>query len=74
MTGLIDYQWIHSTLTYKRPYYVLHKRLILKLEKLRINGNLLCCIKNFLSQRKQRVVLNGILSDWTNMISGVPQD
>ena len=36
-------------------------------------GNLLRWIKNFLSERKQRVVLNGISSDWTDVISGVPQ-
>ena len=50
-----------------------HQRLILKLERLGITGNLLRWIKNFLSERKQRVVLNGISSDWTDVISGVPQ-
>ena len=35
-----------------------HQRLILKLERLGITGNLLRWIKNFLSERKQRVVLN----------------
>ena len=50
-----------------------HKRLILKLERLGITGNLLRWIKNFLSERKQRVVINGISSDWTDVISGVPQ-
>ena len=52
---------------------VSHQRLILKLERLGITGNLLRWIKNFLSERKQRVVLNGISSDWTDVISGVPQ-
>ena len=33
-----------------------HQRLILKLERLGITGNLLRWIKNFLSERKQRVV------------------
>ena len=50
-----------------------HQRLILKLERLGITGNLLRWIKNFLSERKQRVVLNGISSDWTDVISGVPE-
>ena len=50
-----------------------HQRLILKLERLGITGNLSRWIKNFLSERKQRVVLNGISSDWTDVISGVPQ-
>ena len=38
-----------------------HKRCVLKLERLSITGNLLRWIKNFLSERKQRVVLNGLL-------------
>ena len=50
-----------------------HQRLILKLERLGITGNLLRWIKKILSERKQRVVLNGISSDWTDVISGVPQ-
>ena len=50
-----------------------HKRLILKLDRLGITGNLLKWIKNFLSERKQRVIVNGISSDWTDEISGVPQ-
>ena len=50
-----------------------HKRLILKSERLGITGNLLRWIKTFLSERKQTVVLNGISSDWTDVISGVPQ-
>ena len=53
--------------------FVPHKRLILKLERLGITGNLLRWIKNFFSERKLRVVLNGISSDWTDVISGVPQ-
>ena len=52
---------------------VSHKRLIIKSDRLGITGNLLRWIKNFLSERKQRVVLNGISSDWTDVISGVPQ-
>ena len=50
-----------------------HKRLILKLEKLGITGSLLCWIKNFLSDRQQRVTLNGFSSDWSDVTSGVPQ-
>ena len=50
-----------------------HKRLIFKLERLGKTGNLLRWFKNFLSERKQRVVLNGISSNWTDVISGVLQ-
>ena len=35
--------------------------------------NLLCLIKCFLKNRKQRVVLNGQISSWTNVLAGVPQ-
>ena len=50
-----------------------HKRCVLKLERHGITSNLLRWIKYFLSERKQRLVLNGLLSDWTDVISGVPQ-
>ena len=50
-----------------------HQRLLLKLEKMGITGNLLRWIKNFLSDRKQRVTLNGFSSDWSDVTSGVPQ-
>ena len=35
--------------------------------------NLLCLIKWFLKNRKQRVVLNGQTSSWTNVLAGVAQ-
>ena len=38
-----------------------------------ISGNLLNVITDFLYQRKQRVVLNGQHSSWTNVQAGVPQ-
>ena len=50
-----------------------HKRLLIKLRGLGIDGTLLRWIENWLSNRKQRVVLNGKSSDWTDVTSGVPQ-
>ena len=50
-----------------------HKRLLLKIKSFGIEGRVLNWIKNWLTDRKQRVVLNGTFSDWTNMTSGVPQ-
>lgn len=50
-----------------------HKRLLLKIEKLGISGNLLKWIKDFLTNRQQRVLINGISSEWTEVSSGVPQ-
>ena len=38
-----------------------------------ISGNLLNVITDFLYQRKQRLVLNGQHSSWTNVQAGVPQ-
>ena len=50
-----------------------HKRLIKKLEGYGIKGILLEWFKNFLNERQQRVVINGKTSDWTNVLSGIPQ-
>ena len=50
-----------------------HKRLLLKIKSFGIEGRVLNWIKNWLIDRKQRVVLNGTFSDWTNVTSGVPQ-
>ena len=50
-----------------------HKRLIKKLEGYGIKGILLEWFKNFLNGRQQRVVINGKTSDWTNVLSGIPQ-
>jgi hypothetical protein len=38
-----------------------------------ISGNILEWIKNFLSERKQKVVLNGSNSKWTDVTSGISQ-
>ena len=47
--------------------------MLLKLEKYGIKGNVLKWIEDFLSEKKQRVVLNGKYSSWENVTSGVPQ-
>ena len=44
-----------------------------KLKQNDISGNILNTIIDFLSFRKQRVVLNGQISQWTNIEAGVPQ-
>ena len=52
---------------------VWHKGLIYKLKQNGISGKLRNLIIDFLSNRKQRVVLNGKYSSWTNIEAGVPQ-
>ena len=39
-----------------------------------ISGNLLKFLRDFLSERRQRVILNGQASTWTNVTAEVPQD
>jgi hypothetical protein len=50
-----------------------HQRLAEKLRAYGISGNLLNWIGDFLSDRKQRVVINGAQSEWADVISGIPQ-
>ena len=52
---------------------ILHERLLLKLSSLGIRCNLHKWLRFFLTQRKQRVVINGAYSDWVDVTSGVPQ-
>ena len=50
-----------------------HQRLLLKLECLGICGNLLHWFRSYLTDRYQRVVINGHYSEWLPVLSGVPQ-
>ena len=50
-----------------------HKALIYKLEQLGIGGSFLNILVEFLSNRRQRVVVDGHQGEWRNVISGVPQ-
>ncbi|MCP4268390.1 MAG: hypothetical protein GY777_22910, partial [Candidatus Brocadiaceae bacterium] len=50
-----------------------HKRLLAKIKAHGIDGNVYLWLKNWLSNRKQRVVINGKSSPILNVISGVPQ-
>ena len=52
---------------------VWHKGLLFKLSQNGISGNLLDLLSSFLSDRKQRVLLNGQTSEWRNVTAGVPQ-
>lgn len=50
-----------------------HNRLITKLNAYGIVGNIQQWIKEYLTNRKQRVIVNGKPSQWTNVTSGIPQ-
>ena len=52
---------------------VWHKGLLFKLEQNGISGNVLSFFRSYLSNRKQRVVLNGSSSNLHTIESGVPQ-
>ena len=47
--------------------------LLLKLECLGFKGNLLSWFNSFLTNRYQRVLVNGSFSEWLPVRSGVPQ-
>ena len=51
---------------------VWHEGLIFKLKQNGISGGLLILLENYLSNRKQRVLINGSASEWGDVESGVP--
>ena len=62
-----------SFLTCQKHLVVFYEGLLYKLKQYVISDNLLNIIVEFLSLRKQRVVLNGQYSTWVNIDAGVPQ-
>ena len=52
---------------------VWHKGLVFKLQSYGMEGSLLRLLKNYLTARQQRVVLNGQTSSWLNVTTSVPQ-
>ena len=52
---------------------VWHKGLLFKLKCVGISGTLLEWFADYLRERKQRVVLPGVSSDWSTLEAGIPQ-
>ena len=52
---------------------VWHEGLIFKLKSYGISGSLLSLLQSFLSERSQRVAIDGQISEWVGMSAGVPQ-
>ena len=50
-----------------------HQRLLMKLRGYGIEGRILTWIEAFLTDRRQRVVLNASRSSWADVTSGIPQ-
>ena len=52
---------------------VRHSGLVYKLISVRVGGSVLSICTEFLTDRRQRVVVNGAVSEWIPIISDVPQ-
>ena len=52
---------------------VWHEGLIFKLKQNGIEGKLLDLLQSYLSNRKQKVIINGVDSNWGDIKAGVPQ-
>ena len=50
-----------------------HQRLLTKLRGYGIEGRILAWIEAFLTNRRQRVVINSSRSSWADVMSGIPQ-
>ena len=61
-------------LDYRKAFdTVPHQKLITKLNSIGLTGKLLVWLEDFLCARKMKVQVNGSLSDWLQVLSGVPQ-
>ena len=50
-----------------------HQRLLLKLKALGIGNDAINWIEKWLTHRRQRVIVDGEISSWKSVLSGVPQ-
>ena len=74
-------KWVHegspvdvAYLDFQKAFdKVPHQRLILKLKSHGVGNSIINWIKQWLSDRRQRVVVGGEVSSWKSVLSGVPQ-
>ena len=52
---------------------VSHEKLVLKMKRIGLEDGIVQWIGNWLSDRRQRAVVNGVASGWERVESGVPQ-
>ena len=52
---------------------VSHSGLLFQFKSIGVNDSVLCICREFLSYRRQRVVVDGATSEWISIISGMPQ-
>ena len=50
-----------------------HRRLISKLHSYQVNNEIILWIESFLIGRKQRVKIDEVMSEWSDVLSGIPQ-
>jgi len=67
---VVDVVFLHFAKAFDK---VPHQRLLLKVASLGIGGKLFNWISNWLLNRTQRVCINGIVSVWKLVLSGIPQ-
>ena len=50
-----------------------HRRLLLKLKAHGIGNDVINLIEKWLTHRRQRVIVDGVISNWKSVLNGVPQ-
>ena len=61
-------------LDFQKPFdKVPHQRLILKLKSHWMGNSIINWIEQWLTDRRQRIVVDGEVSSWKSVLSGVPQ-
>ena len=69
-----DFCVVHPYLDFAKAFdKVPHKRLIQKLQCIKIHPKAVAWIQAWLENRKQRVIVNGTASEWTTVLSSVVQ-